>query len=246
MGACNAANYVSCQPERNRIVNIRYVNDSRFISYVRLLLKGELFGMKFIFDAIPHSLVPFDFKTFIESEQICMTTVTDCHTGKPRYFEKKELGRDYLKILQASVSLPFVAKPVHYQGRFLMDGGISDSVPIHKSMTDGNTKNVVVLTQARHYRKKYSPITKLSYLRYSRFPELCKALERRYAEYNDTMDHISRLEKQNKLFIIQPTSRMNVSRTERNKTNLYAAYDQGYDDASESYADLCLFLDSSG
>ncbi len=30
MGACNGANYAARQPERNRIVNIRFVNDRRF------------------------------------------------------------------------------------------------------------------------------------------------------------------------------------------------------------------------
>ncbi len=32
MGACNGANYVSLQPERNRIVNIRYANDRRYLT----------------------------------------------------------------------------------------------------------------------------------------------------------------------------------------------------------------------
>jgi predicted patatin/cPLA2 family phospholipase len=32
MGACNAASYISWQPERNRIVNIQYVNDARYIN----------------------------------------------------------------------------------------------------------------------------------------------------------------------------------------------------------------------
>ena len=63
MGACNAANYVSQQPERSRVVNIRYVKDSRYLSYRRLFVKGELFGMGFIFNTLPNSLVPFDYKT---------------------------------------------------------------------------------------------------------------------------------------------------------------------------------------
>ncbi|MGD8368777.1 MAG: patatin-like phospholipase family protein, partial [Desulfobacterales bacterium] len=37
MGACNGANYISRQPERNRIVNIRYVNDRRYLSWARWL-----------------------------------------------------------------------------------------------------------------------------------------------------------------------------------------------------------------
>ena len=111
MGACNGANYVSRQPERSRIVNIHYVNDSRYINYLRLLTKGELFGLRFIFDTLPHSLVPFDY--------------------------------------QASVSLPFITKPVRYNGRILMDGGISDPVPLRKSIKDGNARNVVILTRPK-------------------------------------------------------------------------------------------------
>ena len=85
MGACNAANYVSRQPERNRIVNTHYVNDARYLSHWRLLTKGELFGMDFIFDTIPNSLVPFDYETFMESDVRCITTVIDCKTGEVRW-----------------------------------------------------------------------------------------------------------------------------------------------------------------
>ncbi|MDY0043550.1 MAG: patatin-like phospholipase family protein, partial [Syntrophales bacterium] len=58
MGACNAASYVSRQQGRNRIVNIDFVKDRRYLSYQRLLRKGELFGMHFIFNTIPYTLVP--------------------------------------------------------------------------------------------------------------------------------------------------------------------------------------------
>ena len=65
MGACNAASYVSRQPGRNRRVNIEFVNDPRYLSYRRLFLKGELFGMDFIFRTIPEKIVPFDYDTFL-------------------------------------------------------------------------------------------------------------------------------------------------------------------------------------
>ena len=109
MGACNAANYISRQPERNRIVNIRYINDFRYISYCRLFLKGELFGMNFIFNTIPNVLVPFDYETFKKNITRCIIVVMDCRTGETLYFDKDELGEDYLWVLQASCSLPFIS-----------------------------------------------------------------------------------------------------------------------------------------
>jgi predicted patatin/cPLA2 family phospholipase len=242
MGACNAANYVSRQPERNRIVNSRFVNDSRYLSYWRLLTRGELFGMDFIFDTIPNSLVPFDFETFTESNVRCITTVIDCETGEALYYEKNDVGKDYFKVLQASTSLPFMAKPIHYEGRVLMDGGLADSVPIRKSMEDGNNKHVLVLTRPKGYRKKRAHFVRLARLRYLKYKGLCEALESRHVKYNETMDLIDELEERGEVFVIRPESGLNVGRAERNKDKLYAAYDQGYTDASECYAGLCAYL----
>ena len=244
MGACNAANYVSQQPERNRIVNIRYVNDTRYISYFRLLTKGELFGMGFIFDTIPSQLVPFDYKSFFESEQKCFTTVTDCITGEALHYEKSELGEDYMKILQASCSLPYVSKPVHCKGRVLMDGGLSDSVPIRKSIHDGNDKNVLVLTRPKGYRKKRAHFLALARLWYPRYKGLYRSLKNRHVQYNETMDYIEHLENRGKVLVIRPRAPLNAGRVERNKERLYATYDQGCEDASASYAKLCSYLTS--
>jgi predicted patatin/cPLA2 family phospholipase len=245
MGACNAANYISRQPERNRIVCIRYVNDPRYISYSRLLMRGELFGMKFIFDTLPRSLVPFDFKTFMDNDVKCLTVVTDCETGETLYYDKKELGEDYLKILQASNSLPFVARPVHYDGRILMDGGLTDAVPIRKSIDDGNTRNVLILTRPKGYRKKQPRFIRLAAMRYSRYKGLCEALASRHTRYNETMDFIDQVEQRGEVLVIRPRMALNVGRAERNKDKLYAAYDKGYSDASSCYTGLRSYLNSN-
>jgi len=244
MGACNAANYVSRQPERSRIVNIRYVNDSRYLSYLRLLAGGELFGMDFIFDTIPNSLVPFDYETFRESDVKCVTVVTDCTTGEALYFEKAELGEDYLPVLRASACLPFITKPVRFNGLILMDGGLSDSVPIRKSISDGNTKHVLILTRPKGYRKKSSRIGGLVRIRYPRLPGLCEALAHRHTGYNETMDFIDEMEQKGEAFVIRPRSDLPVGRIERSKDRLYATYDQGYRDAAQSCDDLCRYLNT--
>ncbi|MBN1828001.1 MAG: patatin family protein [Deltaproteobacteria bacterium] len=243
MGACNAANYISRQPERNRIVNIRYVKDSRYMSYARLLAGGELFGMDFIFDAIPRALVPFDYERFESSDVICITVATDCMTGKALYFEKKDLGQDYLVVLKASSSLPFIAKPVQYRGFVLMDGGLSDSVPIRKSIEDGNQKHVLILTRPKGYRKSPSPFTWLARKLYSRYRGLCEAVAARYVGYNETMDLIDRLEQEGSIFVIRPRSPIAAGRIERSSEKLYAAYDQGYFDAEKCCRDLFSYLD---
>lgn len=242
MGACNAANYVSRQQERNRIVNIRFVNDWRYLSYRRLLLKGELFGMRFIFDTIPNKLVPFDRTTFMSSRQQCITAVTDCISGKTTYLDKKEAGQDYMSILQASCSLPFISRPVRYKNQILMDGGIADAIPIQKSIADGNRKHILILTQPADYRKAPSRLYMLAALRYPKLQGLRQLMADRHIRYNQTMDLIERLEAEGKAFTLRPKTKLIAGRIEQNKKKLYTTYDQGYNDAVGSFDDLLAFL----
>ncbi|MGE5681513.1 MAG: patatin-like phospholipase family protein [Bacillota bacterium] len=242
MGACNAANYISRQPGRNRIVNINYVNDLRYLSFRRLFTQGELFGMDFIFNTIPNSLEPFDYDTFWNNKAKCITTVTDCKTGEALYFEKNEAGEDYMKILQASSSLPFISKAVKYKGRIIMDGGLSDSIPIKKSICDGNKKNVVILTQPKGYRKNPEPLSRFARFKYSELAGLCNALEHRHFHYNETIDFIESLDQKGEIFIIRPDEKLQAGRIDRNKSRLFAVYDQGYKDASDKFIKLAEFL----
>ena len=242
MGVCNGANYISCQPERNRIVNIEFVNDPRYISYKRLFLKGELFGMEFIFNTIPFSLVPFDMNTFLKNETKFVIGVTDCETGVPVYYEKSELGIDSIAIFRATCSLPFLTKPVYYGGRILMDGGLTDPIPIEKSIADGNKSNVLILTRPGNYRKKPSHLFILARLLYPRLRGLYMALATRDKRYNDVLDRIDILEREGQAYIIRPERAIEAGRVERNKDKLFAAYNQGYKDALSGYEELETFL----
>ena len=243
MGACNGANYVARQPERNRIVNIRYVRDRRFISYLRLLRGDELFGMDFIFDTIPNVLVPFDFETFRKSEQRFIAVVFDCHTGETVYVEKAGLTKaDFMNVLRAGSSLPLVQKPVSFKDRVLMDGGLADPVPIQKSIADGNQRHILILTQPKGYRKSSSDLAWLIKIHYRHFECLCQRIEARQRRYNETMDLIDQMEREEKIFVIRPKGDIKAGRMERNKDKLYALYDQGYADASGCFEALCAYL----
>jgi len=245
MGACNAANYVSRQPERNRIVNTAFVHDRRYLSYRRLMKHGELFGMDFIFDTIPHTLVPFDYETFRTSTIRCVTVVTDCKTGNPLYFDKDVLGTDYLTVLMASSSLPFVSKPVNYDGHVLMDGGLADSIPLRRSIADGNDKNVLILTRPREYRKKPSLLAPLARITYARLPGISACLARRHDIYNDTMEYIDNLEDKGGICVIRPDASLPAGRIERSMRKLMTTYNRGYTDAAARYDEMMAYLSSN-
>ncbi len=118
MGACNGVNWVAGQPERNRIVNTRFVRDTRWFSWARLLRTGEAFGMDFIYGDIPLRLVPFDFAAFRAKPTGWTTSATDVDTGEAVYVNKPGLSdKELMTVLRAATSLPWIGNPVEFRVR---------------------------------------------------------------------------------------------------------------------------------
>lgn len=243
MGACNAANIISRQPERNRIANTRFVNDSRYLSYARLLKGGDLFGMDFIFREIPLHLVPIDYETFKNNQVKFWIGVTNCHTGDAVMFEKSmlESREDVLTVMKASASLPLIAKPVEYNDALYMDGGIANPIPLQQCL-EHNEKPVLILTQPASYRKRASKSVQLCKWRYPQFPELNRVLKYRHEQYNEILAIIEAKEKQGDVFVIRPESTLGVGRICRNQRKLYELYDNGYTLAQKCTPALKEFL----
>ena len=241
MGACNGASYISNQHGRNKIVNTAFVRDSRYLSYRRLFLKGELFGMDFIFNKIPNGEVPFDFDAYNESDQTFKVVVTDIKTGQALYLENKN-KMNLMSALQASASLPFISKPVWIDGKPCLDGGISDSIPIDQAELDGYDKFVVILTQPRDFIKKESSVNRFAKYKYRKYPMMEKLLNDRHNNYNKARQRIFDLEKEGKAFIIEPQSTIPAGRIERDKEVLAQSFNMGYEEVCKNKDQLRAFL----
>ncbi|KEH91875.1 patatin-like phospholipase family protein [Clostridium novyi] len=240
-GACNASSYVSKQKYRSRDVNLKYINDPRYIGIKNLILEKSIFGIKFLYDEVPNKLEPFDYEQFKKSNQTFMIVATNCKTGEPEYFEKNQC-KDILKVIRASSSLPLVTPIVNLNGEPYLDGGISDSIPIKKAIEDGYTKNIVVLTRTKAYRKEPIKHKRIIKFKYKKYPKLVNKIFNRYKEYNETLDYIEDLEKEGKIIIIRPSKDLKVDRLEKNVDKLEALYNLGYNDAKQAYEDIKTML----
>jgi predicted patatin/cPLA2 family phospholipase len=241
-GACMAASYLSRQMGRNRTVNIDYVNHPNYLSFRNLIMHKQLFGMDFIFDEIPNKHVPYDYNSFYQSKEEFVVGTTDCETGQPLYFKKEDYENDLLKVIRASSSLPFVAPIIEFKGKKLLDGGITDPIPLAKAQQDGNHKNVVVLTRNRGYLKKRSKMTWVVKRSFKEYPYLAKAMEQRYKIYNDTLAYLEKEEKAGRIFVFSPTEPLDVGRIERNPVKLARLYEIGYQDASTKFESFQKWL----
>ncbi|MDD9267978.1 patatin family protein [Paenibacillus sp. GCM10023248] len=230
-GACNAVSYISKQRGRNKKVTIDYIGDHRYLSYRNLLRYKSIFGMDFIFNELPNKLVPFDYDTFYSSPQQFAIGTTDAHTGEPIYYTKHQLQLQTMPIVQASSSLPFVATPIHYEGRTLFDGGLVDPIPVQKSLADGNRKHVIVLTKEEGYRKTPFKQRWLAKSFYPKYDGLVDVLVNRSEIYNGTLELVRKMEEDGSAIVIRPSSKVVVGRMEKSPKKLEALHELGYEDA---------------
>lgn len=241
-GAAHLCSYISKQKGRAYHVGVDYLDDKNYCSMESLLKTGNLFGVKMCYYDIPMYLNPYDYETAQRYPGKAYAVVTNIETGKAEYIRLRDMHKDIVAV-QASASLPLVAKNVEINGQYYLDGGIADSIPIQKSILSGNRKNIVVLTKEVGYRRKPSSHLGLVRMRYRKYPKVYTLMRDRHIHYNNTMDYLMRQVHNKQAFVIQPKTDIGVGRIEKDKKKLRMLYDNGYEDAKECYDDMMRYLE---
>ena len=240
-GSCHASSYLSKQYKRAYNSTVDYINDKRYLSFSNLIKTGSIFGMDFMFNKIPNELNIYDYDTFAKSKSKFVVVATNCETGSPEYFELKDLKKEII-YMQASCSIPMFANIVEIDDFKLVDGGVSDSIPIEYSLNQGYKKNIVVLTRDITYKKNKQKFLPIVNKKYKKYPNLVKAIENRHLNYNKSLNLVNKLEKDGDVLVIRPKKPVNVSHIEKNAKKLTALYEEGYDDAKELYDKILDFI----
>ncbi|RDW16201.1 patatin-like phospholipase family protein [Oceanobacillus chungangensis] len=244
-GALIGSSFISKQRERNYQILKNVGGNPKSVSFLKMIREKELFGMDYIFDKIPRELVPIDFDLFQASASRFIIGTTDINTGKPIYYNQYSSLDELIKITRASCSLPVLASSIFHGEIELMDGGVSDPIPIEPLLESGLKKNVVILTRNKGYIKNG---TKLNWF-FKRFfrnkPELIKLLRDRHLTYNQTMQVLREMEKREEVFFIQPEQPLKASRIEKDHRKLEILYMQGYTEAEKKMDSLKRFLDTA-
>ena len=183
---------------------------------------------------------------YLKSRKYCsvesLLTTGDLFNVQTAY----HLVPDYLNpfAIRASASLPLVSRNVRIGNHLYLDGGISDAIPIRKSILDGNSKNVVVLTKEEGFVRQPTTQLPLLKIRYFRYPKVAELMAERHITYNNTMDYLYDQQKHGQAFVIRPAEKSNVGRIEKDEDKLKALYKQGYADAEALYEPLLNYLES--
>lgn len=206
-----------------------------------MITNGNIIDPDFTYDLVPNYLLPFDRKTYEKYEGKAYAVVTNVETGKAEYLSMKEVDQA-MEAVKASTALPLVFQMVTINGKKYLDGGLADSIPIQRSILEGNKKNVIVLTKEEGYIRKPSENLNLIRLRYYKYPKVYEVMKERHLAYNETMEYIRLLQKEGKVFVLQPKEKNEISRLEKDSKKMEELYQRGYEDAKNKYDALQEFL----
>lgn len=241
-GAAFGCNYKSHQIGRVLRYNKRFAHEKKYCSWYSWLTTGDLYGADFCYHKLPDELDIMDVKTYNSDPMHFYVTATDTATGKAVYHELDHLDDEAYEWMRASASMPVVSRPVRLMGRSLLDGGISDSIPVKFFESIGYTRNAAVLTQPRGYRKGAQSGMKILARLLKQYPAIVKDLKERHIVYNRELDYIDQREKEGKLFVIAPPHELKIGRTEHDTERMDEVYQIGRQTMKEHISELNQFL----
>lgn len=226
-GATFGCNLKSKQIGRVIRYNVNLAHDKRYCSFLSLIKTGDLYGADFCYNILPNQIDVFDRVEYCSNPMEFYVVVSDCVTGQPMYKKLENCNDTELQWMRGSASMPLASKVVEVEGYKLLDGGMTDSLPIKHFESLGYNKNLVVLTQPRDYRKKPNKLFWIMKIALKKYPKLLAAMEKRPETYNSSKDYIFEKADKGELLVICPEKKLDMSRVEHNPKKLREAYNQG-------------------
>ena len=241
-GATFGCNIKSGQNGRCIRYNLRFAKDPRYCGIRSLIKTGDLYGVDFCYHQISEKLDPFDSEAFSANPMKFYVVATDVETGKPVYYEcTTGVDRD-LEWIRGSASMPLVSRAVEVDGRTLLDGGISDSIPLAFMQKEGYSKNVVVLTRPATYRKHTGKLQPLMRAALRDKPAIARAMDSRAAAYNTSIRYVRRCEAEGSAYVICPPEDLPISRVTHDEKKIQETYEIGRKCAAQSLDAVKQFL----
>jgi len=241
-GCCFGVNIKSHQIGRALRYNVAMVDEPRYMSLRSWIKTGEYINSEFCYHVVPTQIDIFDMDTFNADPTRFDCVCTDVFTGQPVYHTLAHMSDHELEWVRATASLPLVSKPVHVDGQVLMDGGLSDSIPLKYMEQQGFARNIVVLTQPLGYRKKPTGGMPLFRWAMRKYPKIIECLEHRHEMYNAQLEYVEAEARAGRILLIAPPDKLPIGRIEMNAAKLKHIHRIGLETADAMQQQILDFL----
>ncbi len=241
-GACFGVNMKSLQIGRALRYNLKMMGNPKYMGLGSFLKTGDYINADYAYHVVPTQIDIFDFDTYAKQPMQFHVVCTDVDSGNPVYKNLERVDYEGLEWIRASASLPMISNPVLLEGKRLMDGGLSDSIPLKYIEDLGYERNVVILTQPLGYRKTPASHPWLYKFLCRKYPVLADLLINRPAHYNAQLEYVEAQSKNGKTLLIAPPDKLEIGRVEQDPVKLQKIYDLGRSTCESHLARIQEFL----
>ena len=226
-GAAFGCNYKSRQIGRAIRYNAHFAKDPRYSGVWSLLKSGDYFNAEFGYHVVPKQYDVFDDEAFEKNPMAFIVVCTDVETGKPVYQPLTKADYDTYEWIRASASMPLASKVVEVGGYKLLDGGVSDSIPLAYSESIGYKRNLVILTQPEGYTKEHNRLMPLIRIGLRKYPHMIEAMDKRHIMYNQQLAYVRQAEEEGRCMVIRPESKIPIGHISHDPEQMQHAYQIG-------------------
>ena len=250
-GSIAATSFKSRQIGRTMRIMLAFRDDRRFMSLWSLATTGDIAGADFMYHEVQESLDPCDVETFNANPLQMYAVASDVTFGAPAYLNVRSLPDD-VDMIRASASMPLVSRFVDVDGRILLDGGTTDSIPVDAALGRSSTpiegyvpadRAVVVLTQDATYEKSgANERMVVRSHRYDSYPYYLHALETRPERYNECRRHVHEMAAAGEIVCIEPPKPVEVATSGSTGEKCLTLYLQGRSEAERQLDEIRALL----
>ena len=226
-GAAFGCNYKSRQPGRAIRYNTRFANDPRYSGVWSLIKSGDYFNAEFGYHIVPKEYDVFDDQAFEDNPMAFIVVCTDVETGKAVYQKLDKANFDTYEWIRASASMPLASKVVELDGKKLLDGGVTDSIPLAYAESIGYEQNLVILTQPEGYVKKRTRLMPLMRLGLRKYPKMVEAMNQRHLMYNRELEYVRQAEHEGRCMVIRPDEKLPIGHISHDADEMRRVYNIG-------------------
>lgn len=190
VGASILSSFLARQNKRHYRIFTQIAPSPDFISLKRMLTGGSYMDLDWLWNTVESS-IPLDTNNIDKnlSGKECYIVCTGVETGAPMYLSP--MGCEWIEILKASSALPLLYR--HFpriSGIPMIDGGITDPLPIKEAYKRGARHVVIIRTRPEGFYKsaRLSPL--LGSMFFNKYPRLKEKIRSHVRRYNDSVDFI--------------------------------------------------------
>jgi predicted patatin/cPLA2 family phospholipase len=222
VGASNVLSYLAGQHGRARRCFLDQMSRPEFIDPWRMLRGGHWLDLDWLWNAITRD-DPLDCDAAAASGVDYAVVATCAKTGEPRYLTPE--ADDMLETLKASCALPVLYRhTIHVGPHELVDGGISDPLPVREAYRRGARTLVVVRSRTADFVKKDRLLNRVGAWTVRSSPGIARACRSTPQAYRDAVAFLHAPPADCTVIQVAPFARLATSRTSRDRAALERDY----------------------